>query len=70
VLGGGAARKESPHLTLAHPRNRQAAGNRVAAARRLPRPLEVRFSTVHWIEQAPGQPWVVRATFELDSQEP
>lgn len=66
----GTTRAEVPHLTLAHPRNPRAAGNDVAVAQRLPQPLAVRFAAVHWIAQASGQPWVIRASFALAPPEP
>jgi hypothetical protein len=66
VLGPEAARVESPHLTLAHPRNPRAPGNDIDATRLIPTPLEISFGEIHWIEQAtPGQPWRIRHTYPL-----
>lgn len=66
VLGSDAARQETPHLTLAHPRNPRAPGNDIAATRVLPAPLEISFCEVQWIEQdTPGQPWRIRQTYPL-----
>lgn len=66
VLGPDAARLETAHLTLAHPRNPRAPGNDLAATRMIPAPLEISFCEVQWIEQdTPGQPWRVRRTYPL-----
>jgi 2'-5' RNA ligase len=50
-------REESPHITLAHPRNPVAPGNHLDAARALPPRLRIPFVSVRLIEQTPGEPW-------------
>lgn len=65
ALGTPAPRPHMPHLTLAHPRNPQAPGNRLESAAPLGAGRTVTFDAVHLIEQCDGDPWVVRATFPL-----
>lgn len=66
VLGSEGARVETPHLTLAHPRNPRAPGNDLAATRVIPAPLEISFCEVQWIEQdTPGAPWRIRQAYPL-----
>jgi 2'-5' RNA ligase len=66
VLGGATPRDHTPHLTLAHPRTPRAPGNDPSAARVLPAPLSITFTSVHWIEQEGRAPWRIRHTYGLD----
>ena len=65
LLGPSPVRRHVPHLTLAHPRNPMADGNRLDAARRLPPALEIAFRSVALIEQTDGSPWAVLARYDL-----
>lgn len=57
VLGSPNAREAGAHITLAHPRNPRACGNRIETARRLPSPLRIRFDTLSLIEQTDLAAW-------------
>ena len=57
--------EQTPHLTLAHPRNPKAGGNNIAQARALATPFAVTFTLVHWIEQEGGAPWHVRHSYRI-----
>ncbi|NQD35887.1 hypothetical protein HPT27_02560 [Permianibacter sp. IMCC34836] len=57
LLGTEAIRLQSPHITLAHPRNPKAPGNSLATATALTTPFTIRFSTISWIEQRGTAPW-------------
>lgn len=65
LLGSAEIRRQEPHITLAHPRNPQAAGSSPAAAAALPESLSITFSTVRLIEQEGREPWKVLRSFEL-----
>ena len=56
----GAARAQTPHLTLLHPRNRAHWGLTPAEVRALPLPTRVTLAAPVLIEQEPGQAWRVR----------
>lgn len=70
VLGTRAIRLQSPHITLAHPRNPKAAGNSLANANVLPETISVTFTSVKLIEQTGITPWSVLRTFELQGVMP
>jgi hypothetical protein len=59
LLAPGAIRHQSPHITLAHPRNPRAPGNAIDRALTLPPEIVVTFSDLCLIEQAPNEPWRV-----------
>lgn len=66
LLGGGPVAELAPHMTLAHPRNRRAPGNALAAAAAaLPQPLALRFDRCSLIEQHGHAPWQRIADFPL-----
>ena len=65
VLGSAAARRQPPHITLAHPRNPKSAGNSLAAASRLGSGAGIRFDSVCLIQQDGVSPWRVVQRFEL-----
>jgi 2'-5' RNA ligase len=57
ILGTKRARRHEPHLTLAHPRNPRAPGNKPATLLKVPSSLCVTFTTVSLIHQHVGEPW-------------
>lgn len=65
LLGPDPIGHQSPHITLAHPRNPRASANSLELALTLPPELVVTFSGACLIEQAPNEPWRVldRYTF-------
>ena len=65
LLGSRNIRHQSPHITLAHPRNPKAHGNCLASAHMLPESFSIAFSTVTLIEQTGIAPWRVLDTFYL-----
>lgn len=65
LLGGTEARKQDPHITLAHPRNPKSAGNTLSRALELPSPLNIKFTELNLIEQTGGDPWRVVGVFAL-----
>lgn len=66
VLGGRSDRRQSPHVTLAHPRNPKAAGHSLQAAGSLGSGIQCRFAIVHLIEQIAGNPWTILRSWPLD----
>jgi 2'-5' RNA ligase len=65
VLGSVTGRRQSPHITLAHPRNPKSAGNSLAAASNLGQGTTIRFGSVCLIEQVGASPWQVTERFDL-----
>lgn len=65
LLGSAGLRSETPHITLAHPRNPKSDGHSLDRARAIPTPLTLTFSEVVAIELAPGAPWRVIASAPL-----
>lgn len=65
VLGARSIRHQSPHITLAHPRNPKAAGNCLANADVLPEEITVTFAHINRIEQTGTSPWRVLDTFDI-----
>lgn len=65
LLGGAMAERQTPHITLAHPRNPPCQGDALAIAQSLPPTLQLSFDRIHLIEQTGGDPWQVLATFPL-----
>ncbi|WP_224362884.1 2'-5' RNA ligase family protein [Hyalangium versicolor] len=65
LLGSKEIRRQSPHLTLAHPRNPKAEGNSIETASRLPPRLQLTFPTLYWIEQERGEPWRILDSWKL-----
>jgi 2'-5' RNA ligase len=65
VLGSAAVRRQSPHITLAHPRNPKVAANSLAAASSLASGMTIRFGFVCCIRQVGTSPWQVIERFDL-----
>lgn len=59
VLDSAGARRQSPHITLAHPRNPQAPGNDLAAAASLAAGVTVQFPAISRIRQEGSGTWQV-----------
>lgn len=57
----GRNRRQTPHLTLLHPRNRAAWGLTLEVVCAYHPPAHVRFDHAVLIEQTPGEPWRVVA---------
>lgn len=53
------------HITLAHPRNPKAAGNKPQNLRPLANGLTIKFRQLALIQQTDGQPWVTLKTVDL-----
>lgn len=62
---GSTARRQEPHITLAHPRNPRAPGNNLDQASNLPAEITVTFPAVSLIEQIDGGAWRVLDRFDL-----
>lgn len=65
ALGSNEIRRQTPHITLAHPRNPNSAGNSLENAQVLPETISVTFTSVSLIEQTDAMPWRVKRTFDL-----
>ena len=65
VLGSVGARRLSPHITLAHPRNPKAPGNSLTAATSLVGGLTLSFRTVCRIQQEGAAAWQFLECIEL-----
>ncbi len=65
VLGRRPDWHQTPHLTLAHPRNPKAPGNNIAHTALLPREIRIHFKDIRLIEQRDAGPWRVMETFTL-----
>jgi hypothetical protein len=65
VLGHTPVRRQSPHLTLAHPRNPKVVANELGSAASLRGGITLSFDTINLIEQVDDEPWVIRATYSL-----
>lgn len=65
LLGTPQPRREAPHITLAHPRNRKSMGNALAVALKLPAQIEITFPEASLIEQMKGERWQVLRCFRL-----
>lgn len=59
LLQDQGAREHGAHLTLAHPRNPESAGNNNAALDTCPPVLQLQFASVAVIEQHGSSPWKV-----------
>jgi 2'-5' RNA ligase len=59
------ARRQVPHITLAHPRNAKSKGNNLAFARKLPEQIRITFQEACLIEQQQGENWRVLRRFQL-----
>ncbi len=68
VLDKKNIRNQSPHLTLAHPRNPKAAGNSLHNISAAPGNLTITFSTIHLIEQVGGDPWQLIEKYVFSAQ--
>jgi len=66
ALGTSSARRHQAHLTLAHPRNPHASGNRPGAWAHVPSRTVLVFDAVQAIVQTePDAPWKVQASIQL-----
>ena len=65
VLGRRPLQHQTPHLTLAHPRNPKAPGNDIAHTALLPSEIRIHFNNVRLIEQLDKGPWRVMEMFTL-----
>ena len=65
ILGTVQIRRQAPHLTLAHPRNPRAAGNRLENTAVLKIPLRIAFDRIQHIAQTADQPWQTLASYPL-----
>ena len=65
VLGSVGARRLTPHITLAHPRNPKAPGNSLTAATSLVGGLTLSFRTVCRIQQEGAAAWHLLECIEL-----
>lgn len=66
VLGAAVIKNQTPHITLAHPRNPKAPSNDFAsAAAKLPGNLAITFTGVYRIQQEGFQPWQVLEQYTL-----
>lgn len=65
ILGTTDIPRQSPHITLAHPRNPRAAGNQPGGAATLCDLAPIRFDAIQLIEQTDGDPWRVLQRFDL-----
>lgn len=66
LLGEGNTRRAHAHLTLAHPRNPRASGNRLGAWAHVPSRTVLVFDAVQAIVQTePDAPWKVQSAIQL-----
>ena len=65
VLDAKAVKRQDPHITLAHPRNRQAPGNNLPNASRLSPAMAVTFTSICRIQQVGSAPWQVLQRYSL-----
>lgn len=65
LLGEAASRRLAPHITLAHPRNPIAPGNRMSNAAVPSEGLTITFRSVRLIEQVDSAPWRTLQEFSL-----
>ena len=65
ILGPAAAKRQAPHVTLAHPRNPKAIGNSLAATLSLGSGAEIRFESICLIQQDGTSTWRVVQRFQL-----
>jgi 2'-5' RNA ligase len=70
VLGSRSIRRQSPHITLAHPRNPKVAGNCLANANVLPERISITFARINFIEQTGATPWRALGTFDIPDARP
>ena len=65
LLDSKTIRNQTPHITLAHPRNPKSAGNSSSATAALPDIITINFSMIYLIEQQVNEPWRILAAFKL-----
>ncbi len=65
LLPATAMREQSPHITLAHPRNPACEGDSLAIAGALPGQITIVFTAIRLIEQTGGAAWRELERFEL-----
>jgi len=68
LLGSKNIRNQTPHITLAHPRNPKSIGNSLGNVATLPEIIKITFPIIYLIEQELGKPWCVLEQFELVCQ--
>jgi 2'-5' RNA ligase len=61
-------RDQTPHITLAHPRNPKSANNLVSAAAVLHDVITINFPAIYLIEQTASEPWRILARHNLQSE--
>jgi hypothetical protein len=67
VLSSRSIKRQSPHITLAHPRNPKAVGNTLRNAHMLPEVVAVTFTSANLIQQTGGSVWRILGTFGFQS---
>lgn len=65
LLDSKSIRNQTPHITLAHPRNPKSVGNSLGATVALSAIATINFSTIYLIEQEASEPWRILARYEL-----
>jgi hypothetical protein len=65
LLASKNIKNQSPHITLAHPRNPKSAGNWLSNTSRLPEMIEITVPIIALIEQLGNEPWRVLETYSL-----
>lgn len=65
LLGSPPQRRQTPHITLAHPRNPRSSGYDLQLLLNLPTEIVLTFSVVSLIEQSDGQAWRVLERYRL-----
>ncbi len=65
LLASKNIRNQTPHVTLAHPRNPKATGNSPVNTARLPEIITITFLTIYLIEQERNEPWQLLERYEL-----
>jgi 2'-5' RNA ligase len=68
LLDSKSIRNQTPHITLAHPRNPKSSGNLLSATANLPDIITINCSTIYLIEQEASEPWRILARYELRNQ--
>jgi 2'-5' RNA ligase len=69
ILGSDRVSTQTPHITLAHPRNPKSPNNNLSNAGRLPNELAFTFTSICRIQQEGSAPWWVLERYPLASVE-
>lgn len=59
ILDDKKIKKQFPHITLAHPRNKRSTSNSLTATKLIPNPFRVIFDSISLIEQKNNAPWKI-----------